>query len=630
MNATMFQQRASEANFLNAKAQKDCRFALPGFNRPLDFAPIEKNIYGVESRSMFPSAADDRDIEAGYVEMPVLTLREIHMVEFMEYLTDIPEWWKKVFEPDTQEKWKKASMNSGKDITLNMAEWIIDELQFKAMIYEATDVVALYNGDVTKSDTNVPESILRDMRSQFEVLEFDKQELQYYYPGVLGKERDLISMALYPLVYGTTRILTDRIIGVDDALKYAGQGEVIPVPKETGITREDITWRVLARADVKVRPYSRNYQVLPSDWELRDDGQWRIATYINNLHPVKFRNIYKLIEKTFNCLIPQWNATLTPLKDMLHSRARIEYHKAEYYPVPKEVTAQAPQMHPREAQSEFDERIEKWGMENYRAIQPDAGKFIPWAVPPWLMDKLPEDLPSAVRIERGVDLNRDYKERGLQVITRLLGIDLTPEDPCFETDWHVEGTMNEHICAAAFISYGHDNVLDPYMEFRTMVESDTLAEIEHEPNDFIWLRQVFGLENGEPAIQYPGAIRAKIGRAVMYPTTIQHKFTRFELKDKSKPGCARAMAFFLVDPNIRIISTANIPPQRLDWTKEVPETGEGLKAAMQKVALDNMKSKGDMPMSLEEALDSRVKLLQEMGEFTRYQHVAFESNILML
>ncbi|KAK4867793.1 hypothetical protein LT330_006654 [Penicillium expansum] len=625
----MFQHQSHEASFLESKIGKDYRFALPGFNRPLDFAPMEKNVYGVESRSMFPSALDDRDIQAGFVDLPVLTLREMHMVEFMEDLTDIPEWWKKVFDPATQEKWKKTAMNSGKDITLNMAEWIIDELQFKAMIYETTDVVALYNGDVTKSDTNIPKSLVGDMVSKFSILEYEEKAMQYFYPGSLHRERDLISMALYPLVYGKTRILTDRILGLDDALRNSGRGEVIPVPKETGITREDIAWRVLSRADIKVRPYNRNYQILPSDWELGDDGKWHIATYINNLHPVKHRNLYKLIEEVFNCIVPQWNATLTPLKDMLHSRARIEYHKAEYYPVPKEVAAQAPQIYPREAQSEFDERTEKWRMENYRSIQPDAGKFIPWAVPPWLMDKLPEDLPSAVRIERGVDLNRDYKERGLQVITRLLGIDLTPEDPSFETDWHVEGTMNEHICAAAFVPYDHTNIIDPFMEFRNIVESDTLGEIEHDPSDFIWLQQVFGLENGEPAIQYPGSICAKVGRVIMYPSTIQHKFTRFELKDKTKPGYARTVVFYLVDPNIRIISTANIPPQRVDWTKEL-SPGEGVKEGLQRLSLENMKSKGDMPMSLEEALEARVKLLQEMDEFTRYQHVAFESNVLML
>jgi hypothetical protein len=133
--------------------------------------------------------------------------------------------------------------------------------------------------------------------------------------------------------------------------------------------------------------------------------------------------------------------TITPLKDMLHSRARIEYHKAEYYPVPKETADRAPQIKPREAHSEFEERYEQWRMENYSAVQPDAGKFIPWAVPRCLMSKLPEDLPSPVRIEQGVDLKRDYKDRGLQVVTRLMGVDLTPDDPYHQTEWHVEGQM---------------------------------------------------------------------------------------------------------------------------------------------------------------------------------------------
>ncbi|KAJ5335048.1 hypothetical protein N7452_007451 [Penicillium brevicompactum] len=626
----MFQHKANEVSFMHSKASKDCRFALPGFGRPLDYAPMEKNIYGVESRSMFPSALDDRDIEAGYADLPVLTLREIAMVDYMEDITDIPEWWKKVFDPTIQEEWKRAAVNGDRDITLNMAQWVIDELQFKAMIYETTQVVALYNGDVTKSDTNFPDSLMNSLKTHIKALEFDQEILKFYHPGPLAKQRDFIAMALYPLVYGKTRILTDRVITLDEALDYAGQGEVIPVPKETGITREDISWRAMSRADVQVRPYSRAYQCLPSDWEFRDDGRWHIATYINNLHPVKHRHIYKLVEEAFNGIIPQWNATLTPLKDMLHSRARIEYHKAEYYPVAKEAASQAPQIKPKEAQSEFDERMEEWKMKNYKAIQPDAGKFLPWAVPPWMMDKLPADLPASVRIEQGVDLNRDYKERGLQVITRMLGIDLTPENSAFAADWHVEGTMNEHICASAFLTYEHNNVNDCYMEFRNMVETASLTEVDHEPNDFIWLRQVFGLENNEPAIQAPGSIRAMPGRCIMYPSTIQHKFTRFELKDKTKPGFARALVFLLVDPNIRIISTANIPPQRLDWTMDVPEHGNELKEAMAKLALDNRNSKGHMPMTLDEALEHRAKVLQGIIEFARYQGVAFESNLLML
>lgn len=333
------------------------------------------------------------------------------------------------------------AMKRGTDITQNMAEWIIEELKFKAMIYEVNQAVSLYNGDVTKSDTNVPTSIIDELRSATKTLEVDDADLRCYPPSALSKQRDLLSMTLYPLVYGKSRILPDKTIGLDEALRHAGQGETIPIPKETGITREDMTWRVSDRADIKVRPYSRDFQPLPTDWDLGDDGRWHITTYINNLHPVKHRNIYDLIERAFNCLIPQWNMTMTPLKDMLHSRTRMEYHKAEYYPVPKEVLDRAPKIKEREAESEFDERVEKWRMEHFRVIQPDVDTFIPWAVPQEMMSKLPEDMPEPVRIEQGVNLNNDYKERGLQVITRLMGVDLTPDDPYYQTEWHVEGQM---------------------------------------------------------------------------------------------------------------------------------------------------------------------------------------------
>lgn len=68
----MFQHHANEESFLTARKNKDSRFVLPGYGRPLDFAPVEKNIYGVESRSMFPSAVDDRDIKNGYTEYGLL------------------------------------------------------------------------------------------------------------------------------------------------------------------------------------------------------------------------------------------------------------------------------------------------------------------------------------------------------------------------------------------------------------------------------------------------------------------------------------------------------------------------------------------------------------------------------
>lgn len=168
------------------------------------------------------------------------------------------------------------------------------------------------------------------------------------------------------------------------------------------------------------------------------------------------------------------------------------------------------------------------------------------------------------------------------------------------------------------------------MEFRNIVESMTLGEVEHEPHDYIWLKQVFGLSNGDQAIQRQGTIKLNVGRSVIFPTTLQHRLAHFELKDKSKPGFTRALVFFLVDPNIRIISTANIPPQRLDWTLDVKGDQENLKENLASLVLENKDKKGPMSMSLTGAIELRYKFLEELIEFTKYQHVAFESPVLML
>lgn len=325
-------------------------------------------------------------------------------------------------------------------ITPNMADWIVDELQFKAIVYERTHALTLYNGDITKSDIGVPESFRKRMVEAATKLDEVPMELQFYNPGSNNKQADVLPIGLYPLVYGRSRILKDRLIGLDDAIANAGQGEVIPCPEETGITREDIAWRVTSRDDITIRPYSRNFQMLPCDLKL-ENGTWRINSYINNLHPTRNRQMYELIEEFFNLTVPQWNGTLTPLKDMLHSRARIEYRKAEYYPLSEGAESKRPIPEAGESATVFDDRMEQWRQNNLIAVQPDVGKFAPWAVPPWMMANLPPDLPSPVRIEEGVDLEKDYGHRGLQIMTRIITAELRPEDVSFGTDWHVEGQM---------------------------------------------------------------------------------------------------------------------------------------------------------------------------------------------
>jgi hypothetical protein len=48
----------------------------------------------------------------------------------------------------------------------------------------------------------------------------------------------------------------------------------------------------------------------------------------------------------------------------------------------------------------------------------------------------------------------------------------------------------------------------------------------------------------------------------------QHRVSPFSLRDRTKPGHRRFVALWLVDPYIRIISTANVPPQQRDWWQD--------------------------------------------------------------
>lgn len=343
--------------------------------------------------------------------------------------------------PEVAERWKQEVMQKEPDITQNMASWIIDELQFKSVLYEHTSSVALYNGDITKSDHNVSEGLRIKLFEAAKRLETSPPELRFYNPGTNYSQEDIIPIAFCCLVYGRTRILKDKLIGLDDALGHAGQGEVLPVPEETGFTREDMAWRVASQTDVSTRPFSRQFQMLPCEVNLKEDGKWHITSYINNLHPIKHRDMYGLIEEVLNSIIPQLNASLTPLKDMLHSRARLEYKKAEYYPLPQEILEQEPQPGKREAEIEYEDRLQDWRLKNWKAIQPDCGKFIPWAVPQWMLDRLPLDMSTPIRVEQEVDLNREYSKHGLQLIVRVIDIHLSEENPFFESEWHGAGQM---------------------------------------------------------------------------------------------------------------------------------------------------------------------------------------------
>ncbi|KAH9251493.1 hypothetical protein BASA81_010661 [Batrachochytrium salamandrivorans] len=91
---------------------------------------------------------------------------------------------------------------------------------------------------------------------------------------------------------------------------------------------------------------------------------------------------------------------------------------------------------------------------------------------------------------------------------------------------------------------------------------------------------------------------------------LQHKVMPFELADPSKPGVRKILAFFLIDPSKRIVSTAHIPPQQPDWytacLNDTPIPAE---------LWDDIIKYIPGTMSLEEARSIRLELMQERSAF---------------
>lgn len=63
----MFQHPVTTPLAPTAKREEG-RFNLPGWGLPIDWAPQEIDLYGIERTSLFPTAINDRDIAKGDAE----------------------------------------------------------------------------------------------------------------------------------------------------------------------------------------------------------------------------------------------------------------------------------------------------------------------------------------------------------------------------------------------------------------------------------------------------------------------------------------------------------------------------------------------------------------------------------
>jgi hypothetical protein len=150
---------------------------------------------------------------------------------------------------------------------------------------------------------------------------------------------------------------------------------------------------------------------------------------------------------------------------------------------------------------------------------------------------------------------------------------------------------------------------------------DDFYGISYEQDRHEFLQQVYGFPkdfgksnwNSGQITQELGSVASEEGRLITFPNTLQHKVSPFSLANPSQPGHRKILAMFLVDPHHRIISTANVPPQRQDWRLEPKDDHSDAQ---------NLSSLGSI--SMEEAKAYRAELMVERGLKSEASNIEYQ------
>ncbi|KAF9524845.1 hypothetical protein CPB83DRAFT_871114 [Crepidotus variabilis] len=593
------------------------QFKLPGFGFPLEYSTPNTPYH------LFPNALNTADMDSGSVKQQILTLRELSMLQFMSIITDKVDWH--VNSEGIASKWKaEACEAKDSNMTKDMADYCIDELRHEASLYVAAAATGLpppittLPGDVVKSDTAV--SFELKMALQVAVTTFENAiptKFKDWHPGSHEMVWDLVHPSLFPLVYGRSRILPGgRSTTLLDCVQGCGEGVISAPQSRPEITPSGHGGHRSRRftKELSDRAFSTKFQWLPCEVDISGEHA-RITTYINSLHPTKEEKLYKILEKLMDASIPLWNKTLAPLADKTFVRSRrINYDCVEYDPDPEEGSeTEGPQQGDDEDEDDYWDRRQEWIRETRVVVQPEPNaSFSPQSQPAHF------------------NLRERYSKTGLQVIVKLANIQLTPDKPQYQGgSWHVEGQLNEHIVATSLYYYSSDNITISTLAFRQQGDTETIEMgVNYQQNHNEWLEDVFGCEQGS-GVQEIGCVETGEGRLLTFPNILQHRVGEFELADPTKPGHRKIVAFFLVDPNIKVISTAHVPCQQQEWWWETVmerDKKHGNNAIVDKIPVelqDKILEDVDFPMSLEDAKALRLELMEERQAHVQVADLAF-------
>ena len=167
-----------------------------------------------------------------------------------------------------------------------------------------------------------------------------------------------------------------------------------------------------------------------------------------------------------------------------------------------------------------------------------------------------------------------------------------------------------------------DNITASTLSFRQ--QCDNVLSLDRDEL-LTWFPDVYGCDGFGSATQEVGSVDTREGRLLTFPNILQHRVGPFELADPTKPGHRKIIVLFLVDPNVKIISTAHVPCQRQDWWWEEVNSEkthlmfDNLPTELNQIILDAV----EFPIGIKEAKEIRSRLMKERKVYVADQTDAY-------
>ncbi|KAL2884088.1 hypothetical protein SGCOL_000025 [Colletotrichum sp. CLE4] len=431
------------------------------------------------------------------------------------------KWWLKVKDDSIVAKWKLealeidwASYIEHAHFTPSMADACISELRKKAEVYEQTGLMPVYDycTAIIKSDSILTPEFVMSIRDAVKSLEDIPSDCKDWRPNSNDQVLDLVHPSLWPLVYGSSKMLHDRTIGVHDALDHCGMEQAHLYP---------IIEQLIEKS-------------LPA-WDLIYNWEYKFAVQ---------RLVTSNVQK--------------PMCPCPHICGRRRECRAQARPLAEN---EAPR---NRKDPERNARDKAWFRETHGPLLPDAE--------PEAKDYV--KFTAADIKSSGFFGGKDRCQVIVKLANiHLTPENPTYEGGSWHTEGllneHIVSTAlfyydceNITDCTLNFRTCANREELD---------DSDSRTSLDYEQYDWWSIKQAFAIEPRGHTLQNVGSVHTRGGRALFFPNLLQHQVSPFKLADPSKPGHRKIVALFLVDPAIPVISTSNVPPQQKHWWPTEPK-----------------------------------------------------------